>query len=353
MAAQVNVPVKKSVSYSLIYPFGNYLLQADGETKVQSTLAIVDAVEPSDMKVVGDIPLQGTLCNNMQLHHSLFSVIVKNPTPETIAYSFQKDSPVGTRIVTPPLLQDKKIAGYGDALFNDKLYIQGYNYPIPDGYSTPPPVYQRLYIYRRDGDQINQEPSSTLQLGLSDYFVQLSDTLLIASNFKANDKGVNYNYINLYSLDNPERPVLLTKYTIPSESSYHTFMFMRNIVLGSKTIAYILSPMSYKSFPINFIDIHDPLNPKYQSVPASLTANDYVMNIQWYKDLLLVMTRSEVIFYQMDSQGNWKELTRMQSGPNGSMAADGNHLYFSKNNSGIDTYQLKFNDTGIVHWSRF
>ena len=363
---QVRVPIERSEIFRDIYACGSYLLQLKSSSVEAVSIAILDAAVPTDIKQAGEMIIPGKRDSSIQFHHSLFTVRVKEPTPETIAYAFQKDSPVPAQIVVPPLIQDASIARYGDILYNDKVFIQGYNYAVPNGHQTPDPAYQQLYIYRRDGNQINQTPSSTLELALNDAFVQLTGALLITSNSESITEIVNkqtrwmyYNYINIYSIENPERPVLLTKYRIPQNADGSITssipLSIRDLLVEDNTVVYTLYDNA-GGFRIGFIDIHDPLQPKQQIVSVTLSSGDFIGSLPnsmaWYKNMLLLKTNNEIIFYRMDTQKNWQEISRIKIGASSGFTTDGNRLYVSKNYDGIDTYQFRLEDTGILIWKQ-
>ena len=360
---KIDLPVIRSDYYSVLHAFGKYLIGRVHADENGFILKIWDAAVPADIKTVTEMFTPGKGITNIQFHHSLYSLIVNNPSPETVIYSFKDDSPAGTKVMAPPLLDDAKIVKIGDTLYNDYVYIQGYYFSAPNGHQTPDPAYQRLHIYRRNGNQIDMNESSTLELNINDSEVYLSDSLLITKSQEVKNEIVNkqniavtYNYVTIYSVENPKRPVLVSKYQIPRNNEDQSAMMvpqsMLDITVNSNAIAFTTRSVSLEQ-QVGVIDIRDPSHPAYQLITNKSSDDNYISTLSWYKNLLFVKTMTEIIIYHRDTTGNWTELERIQAGSGSSYSITENRLYISKGFGGIDTYQFRLDDTGIINWKQF
>ena len=346
---KISASLKMTETFYRIYAAGEYIyysIQKDSGL----ALSINDAAIPSNLRQVSELSLESKTMGNLQFHDSLFINTELN-TSKVTSYSLMDDGFIGERVATPPLLQDPSITRIGQTVYNDKVYLQGYYYTVPNELLVSDPAYQRFYIYRKSGTAIEQQPVSMVELNINDQTVKLSDRYLLSFN---NDKnweivnGVNtyvdYNTITLYSIENIERPLLLTKYRIPN--SYETVnsqtmaLSVSGFVFGPSSIAYISSGSRGES--IGIIDIQDPENLKQKLFPVSLSSGDMIRDLQWHKNVLVIKTWQEIIFVQVDNKGQLHEISRIFTGLTANFVMTGNRLYLSKYNRGIDTYQIRF-----------
>ena len=304
---RISSPLKMAENFGKIYANGYYIYYPT-QKEDRTAVSVVDAAIPGNLKQVKELSLESKTAGNFQFHDSLFTVTDMN-IPAVSTYSLLGDGIIGEKKATPPLIQDPSIVRLGQTLYNANIYLQSYYFTVPNELMVSDPAYQRFYMYRKAGDVIEQEPVSILELNINDRTALLSDKYLLVYNSDKKGEIVNgvnmavdYNTITLYSIENIERPLLLTKYRIPNvyEEIFSQIIAMSidGFSFGPDLISYIVSGTTGVSLGI--IDIRDPEKLEQQLYPVSLAKDDSIRGIQWYKNIVIVKIWEEIIFYQYE-----------------------------------------------------
>ena len=344
----VVIPSTISPSYLSICPAGNYVYQSSANSGSMD-IYVYDAAIPADMKMVQKLNFPGKMARAMQVHNGLLSMVLDvQGKPDTILYPVNNDGLIGNRIDAPARIDYSTNVILGENLYNDKLYIQSNQYPVPNGMETPDPTYHRLFVYERDGGMIKPTTVSDFALDVKDRIIALTDKYLFSVNMVERkkvidgfDRMVLQNILNIYSLENPSRPSLVNKIDVISKTNSNLIVRM---VSSGNVVAY------YDAVNIGLIDLRDPAQPKYRYL--DIPGNPPVTSLSFVKNVLFVGTSKALLIYEIGEAGADREIGRIdmvQSQPK----IEGNRIYNAKGNLGIDTYSFSFANVGLFDWKKY
>ena len=344
----VVIPSMISETFSSIFPSGKYIynpvLRNDG-----IEINIKDAAIPADMKTVKTLFVPGKFFRQMEIHNGLMSIVTElNGKANPVLYAVDKEGLVGNQINVPEIVGASSLTDYGTIVFNNKLYIQSTKIPVPNGHETPDPTYHHLYIYERDNGIIKPTAISDFSLDVKDEIIGLTDKYLFAKNsitktaiIDGFERTVPQNVVNIYSVENPARPTLVSKIEIAGKSAFDTFAQM----------AYTNDYVAYQH-PLyaGIVDIHDPVHPKSRFL--DIPGNPHIRNLTFYRNVLFVSTDNMLSLYQINESGEDKEIGRISKTLSKPMLEE-NRIYNALGNLGVDIYSFAVGTTDIFNWKAY
>ncbi len=337
---QVAVSAKTSFQPGGIAANGQYIYSKYKDENGRNILLTLDGAVPSDIKEVDRIVLPEERYTYIEAHHSLVGIF--SNTDRTF-YEILDNGLVGPPVVLPFLpTDDENFSLFGPIVWNRDLFIVAMSYQGHDVSRTD------LWIFSRSGSVISSVPEAKIEIQKNSTRLCLSgDHLYFSKTESVRDYSEDtppfkyYDYLFLYSLENPQQPLLLSQVEVNQGEDSLSFI---DLAVHDGMLGYAGWDRS------GIVDFRDPKNPvPYKPVPFPKAWYGF-----WYQNVLGLVNSDTIVFYQVDPEGNSVECARIPSSGgsvSGGTALSGNRLYKSRSKFGLDVFDLILDSTDVLHWA--